>query len=75
MQIYKLQVKVDDHVGDIFSLPCVSSVIKDEATGTPMYQLKYVKDEATGMLRNYALPGDTLAQTIQGYWYVIRQKD
>ncbi len=40
-----------------------------------MYQLKYVKDEATGMLRNYALPGDTLAQTIQGYWYVIRQKD
>ena len=75
MQIYKLQVKVDDHVGDIFSLPCVSCVIKDEATGAPMYQLKYVKDEATGMLRNYALPGDTLAQTIQGYWYVIRQKD
>lgn len=75
MQIYKLQVKVDDHVGDIFSLPCVYGVIKDESTGTPMYQLKYVKDEATGMLRNYALPGDTLAQTIQGYWYVIRQKD
>ena len=40
-----------------------------------MYQLKYVKDGATGMLRNFALPGDTLAQTIQGYWYVIRQKD
>ena len=70
MQSYKLRVKVDDHVGDIFALPCIYGVVKND-DGTPMYQLKWVKDEATGMLRNYAVPGDTLAQTTEGYWYII----
>ena len=60
MRAYRLKVKVDDHVGDVFALPCVQSVQKD-GDGNPMYMLKYVKD--------------TLAQTADGQWYVIRNKE
>lgn len=60
MRAYRLKVKVDDHVGDVFALPCVQSV---------------QKDDELGMLRNYAFPGDTLAQTADGQWYVIRSKE
>lgn len=74
MRAYRLKVKVDDHVGDVFALPCVQSVQKD-GDGNPMYMLKYVKDDELGMLRNYAFPGDTLAQTADGQWYVIRNKE
>lgn len=64
-----VKVLVDDHVGDIFALPCVQGVMKND--GEIIYALRYVFDIDHSTFIDFAKVGDWLCKDKKGEWYLI----
>lgn len=65
---FKQSIQIDDHLTEIFRLPCVAA-IKKINNSTFAVELRYVKDEYDN-LRQLAFRGEWLHEDHDGNWFV-----